>query len=165
MYFRWRTLPHLKEKRDGLALAWLRQSGSVGYLYAIGGTPRVHNCVECIQLAAQKSKKKTPEDYCDIDEDIYYSRFIGDAWQIISPMLYPRRDICVVTFRGLIIVAGGNAFNEAHASPTEVSNAVEMFTPNGRNGDGQWTQLAGLITPRVLVGLLLLNDGLIAVGK
>ncbi len=80
-------------------------------------------------------------------------------------MLYPRRDICAVAMRGAIIVAGENVFNEAHTSPTEVSNAVEMFTPNGRNGDGQWTQLAGLNTPRVLVRLLLLNDGLIAVGK
>ncbi len=69
LYSRWRRLPHLKEKRD--RLAWLRQSGSAGYLYAFGGIPRPQNCVECIQLTAQKSKKKTPEDYCDIDEDIF----------------------------------------------------------------------------------------------
>ncbi len=80
-------------------------------------------------------------------------------------MLYPGRDICAVTSRGVVIVAGGNAFNGTHSLHTEVSNAVEMFTPNGRNGNGQWTQLAGLNTPRVLVGLLLLKDGLIAVGK
>ncbi len=70
-----------------------------------------------------------------------------------------------MTIRGVIIVAGGNAFNETHSLPTEVSDAVEMFTPNGRNGNGQWTQLAGLSTPRVLVGVLLLNGGLIAIGK
>ncbi len=75
-------------------------------------------------------------------------------------MLYPGRDICAVTVRGLVIVAGGNAFNGAHSLPAEVSNAVEMFTPYG-----QWIQLAGLNTPRELVGLLLLKDGLIAVGK
>ncbi len=71
LFSRWRTLSHLKEKRDGLALAWLRQSGSIGYLYAIGGIPRPQNCVECIQLTAQKSKKKTPKDYCDIDEEFF----------------------------------------------------------------------------------------------
>ncbi len=51
-------------------------------------------------------------------------------------------------------------------TPLEVANAVEMFSPIAyRHGDGQWTRLSRLNTPRVLAGVVVVGNILLTVGE
>ncbi len=145
------------EERAGLALAWLRTSRSAGYLYAIGGTTCFDQAVECIKLTVTLSRIPQQDSHPS-DEAL----FIGRAWRLVSPSLLPRRDMAVATTKGAIIIAGGFRLGPFSQTFEHATCVVEMFTPIGRNGDGRWTELASLNTPRTLVGLFPLNQGLIA---
>ncbi len=71
-----------------------------------------------------------------------------------------------VATNGAVIITGRIYLYPQNITQSKAINAVEMFSPSPyRHGDGQWTRLSSLHTPRVLAGLVVLDSGLLAMGE
>ncbi len=163
--FKWKRLPSMTTKRVGLALSWLENSSSSGYLYAIGGASHHQpHTVECIKVEAQPELPLEELEY--VKEETLNATFAGRTWHSVAPMLFQRRDVSAVTTKGDVVIAGGISLDPKSVAPSEATHAVEMFSPSPyRHSDERWTRLSSLNTPRALMVLVLLGSGVVVVGE
>ncbi|VDL87397.1 unnamed protein product [Schistocephalus solidus] len=80
-------------------------------------------------------------------------------WQAAAPMRTARSDFAATSFRGRIIVAGGENWQRS-------LNVVEIFTPPDAGSPlGQWTELTGMTQSRTYFTLLTSTDAVFALGS
>ncbi|VDK30200.1 unnamed protein product [Dibothriocephalus latus] len=103
---------------------------------------------------------------CHLQTD--WSRTIETArtevfWRPLESMGTPRYFHAAVSFKRKILIAGG--YRRDETNQRIVQSVVEVFSPpNAERPRGEWTRVADLLVPRQGLVLLVIKDGLYALG-